>query len=96
MLESPDSQEDDRRKAAMLLERSKDPAAVPPLIRSLRDDKPDVQRSSARALGHLGSPEALQPLVDLLDDEDEGVRAAALGPWANSAIGARSPSAGGA
>ncbi len=63
-----------RWKAAEALGRSKDPNAVDPLIRALRDEDWRVRQKAAWALGFIGDPRALQPLRRLLTDSVEGVR----------------------
>jgi HEAT repeat protein len=51
-------------------------AALPVLLRLLKDNDYDVRRSAANALGHLRQPEAIPDLTDTAaQDSNDGVRA---------------------
>ena len=60
-----------QRNAAVALGNSRDQAAVPPLVASLRDRKPLVRGHAAWALGQLGGQEAHGALEDLLRVETD-------------------------
>ncbi|MCX5654423.1 MAG: HEAT repeat domain-containing protein [Planctomycetota bacterium] len=60
------------------LGRSKDPAAVPLLLESLKDERPEVRGTAAGALGSIGLPGAVPALAGALYDENEQVRASAV------------------
>jgi HEAT repeat protein len=68
-----------RRAAADVLV-SLGPAAVPPLIASLRDADPQVRVQSATALGILGeqAKEATSPLLEAISDPEPSVRQVAV------------------
>ncbi len=63
--------------AIELLGQTKDPEAVPLLVRLSRSEVPVVRASAIRALGRVGDPRARNAVARALDDEDEGVVAAA-------------------
>ncbi len=51
-------------------------AALPVLLRLLKDSDYDVRRSTAHSLGTIGQPEAISDLADVVQqDSNEGVRA---------------------
>ena len=67
-----DDNEGNRWKAAEMLGRIGDPAAVGPLIDTLWDDDARVRLKAAWALGQIGDPQALRPLQRLYRMENEG------------------------
>ena len=69
-----DDDENSRWKAAEMLGRMKDPAAVGPLIDTLWDDDARVRLKAAWALGQIGDTRALGPLRRLYRMETEGVQ----------------------
>jgi epoxyqueuosine reductase len=60
-----------QRNAAVALGNSRDPAAVPHLIRALRDRKPLVRGHAAWALGELAGEDARSALESLLERESD-------------------------
>ena len=69
-----DDDENSRWKAAEMLGRIMDPAAVEPLIDTLWDDDSRVRLKAAWALGQIGDVRALGPLRRLYRMETEGVQ----------------------
>jgi HEAT repeat protein len=69
-----DDDENNRWKAAEMLGRIGDPAAVDPLIDTLWDDDARVRLKAAWALGQIGDMRALGPLRRLYRMEREGVQ----------------------
>ena len=69
-----DDDENSRWKAAEMLGRIGDPAAVDPLIDTLWDDDARVRLKAAWALGQIGDVRALGPLRRLYRMETEGVQ----------------------
>ena len=69
-----DDDENSRWKAAEMLGRIRDPAAVEPLIDTLWDDDSRVRLKAAWALGQIGDVRALGPLRQLYRMETEGVQ----------------------
>jgi HEAT repeat protein len=66
-----DDDEGNRWKAAELLGRMRDPAAVDPLIETLWDDDSRVRLKAAWALGQIGDQRAITPLRRLYRMENE-------------------------
>ncbi len=66
------------RSASRVLRKTKDAAAVQPLIRMLADTSAGVRRGAALCLGFIGDRRAVEPLVKLLEDDDSYVRADAV------------------
>jgi len=69
-----DENEGNRWKAAEILGRMEDPAAVEPLIDTLWDDDYRVRLKAAWALGQIGDQRAIRPLQRLYRMEKEGVQ----------------------
>jgi HEAT repeat protein len=69
-----DDNEGTRWKAAEVLGRIGDPAAVEALIDTLWDDDSRVRLKAAWVLGQIGDPRALRPLQHLYRMEKEGVQ----------------------
>jgi HEAT repeat protein len=69
-----DDNEGTRWKAAEVLGRMGDPAAVEALIDTLWDDDSRVRLKAAWALGQIGDQRALRPLQRLYRMENEGAR----------------------
>jgi len=69
-----DDNEGTRWKAAEVLGRMEDPAAVEALIDTLWDDDSRVRLKAAWALGQIGDQRALRPLQRLYRMENEGAR----------------------
>jgi HEAT repeat protein len=63
-----------RRYLALVLGRTRDPAAVPLLAAALEDPDDHTRIYALWALGTLGDPRARQPLVAALADRDPGIR----------------------
>ena len=64
-----------RRNAISALGQTKEPAAIPGLVETLRsEDNPDLRDSIVDALGDIGDPAAVPGLTEALSDEDWGVR----------------------
>lgn len=63
-----------RRYLALVLGRTRDPAAVPLLAAALADPDDHTRIYALWALGTLGDPRARQPLVAALADRDPGIR----------------------
>ena len=66
-----DDNEGTRWKAAEMLGRMGDPAAVEPLIDTLWDDDSRVRLKAAWALGQIGDQRGIRPLQRLYRMEDE-------------------------
>jgi HEAT repeat protein len=66
-----------RIEAVWALTKSKDPAAVGPLIAALRDKHPVVRMWAAQGLGDFKDPRAIGPLATVLEDKDIGAGSAA-------------------
>ena len=66
-----DDNEGNRWKAAEMLGRMEDPAAVEPLIETLWDEDSRVRLKAAWALGQIGDQRGIQPLRRLYRMEDE-------------------------
>jgi HEAT repeat protein len=66
-----DDNEGNRWKAAEVLGRTGDPAAVDPLIDTLWDDDSRVRLKAAWALGRIGDQRAIRPLQRLYRMENE-------------------------
>jgi len=65
----------DKRKAAEMLGKLGNPAAVPALISALRGEQSGgVRERAAEALGAIGDKRALEPLIAALNDRDGGTR----------------------
>jgi len=69
-----DDNEGTRWKAAEMLGRMEDPAAIEPLIDTLWDDDSRVRLKAAWALGQIGDQRAIRPLQRLYRMEKEGVQ----------------------
>lgn len=69
-----DDNEGSRWKAAEMLGRIGDPAAVEALIETLWDDDSRVRLKAAWALGQIGDQRAIHPLQRLYRMENEGAR----------------------
>lgn len=69
-----DDSEANRWKAAEILGRIGDPAAVEELIGTLWDDDERVRIKAAWALGQIGDEQAIAPLRRLYRMENEGVQ----------------------
>ena len=69
-----DDDESSRWKAAEILGRIGDPAAVEDLIDTLWDDDERVRVKAAWALGQIGDPQAIPSLRRLYRMENEGVQ----------------------
>ncbi len=63
-----------RIKAASVLGKTGNLAAVQPLIEALNDAEHETRQYAAEALGRLGDPRAIQPLRDALGDNDRDER----------------------
>lgn len=63
-----------RIAAAVSLGRMRDPRALRPLVKALRDDSSVVRAVAASALGHLGDARALPALRRATSDADRTVR----------------------
>ena len=66
-----DDNEGNRWKAAEMLGRMEDPAAVEPLIETLWDEDSRVRLKAAWALGQIGDQRGIHPLQRLYRMEDE-------------------------
>lgn len=67
---------DQRRNAAWMLGRQRDPMCIPPLINALTDPDPDVRVRVAESLGNLRDEGAVLPLINtLIDEKSPEVRA---------------------
>jgi hypothetical protein len=64
-------------EASRALAEMRNPTAVAPLIRALKDRESDIREKVATALGEIGDARAMDPLIRALQDKDSGVRAAA-------------------
>jgi hypothetical protein len=64
-------------EASESLARIRNPTAVPPLIRALKDRDGDIRGTVAAVLGEIGDVRAVNPLIRALQDKDSNVRAAA-------------------
>jgi len=64
-------------EASRALARVRNPTAVPPLIRTLKDRDGTIRETVATALGEIGDARAVNPLIRALQDKDSGVRTAA-------------------
>ena len=60
-----------QRNACVALGNAADPAAVPALVRALREGEPIVRGHAAWALGRLGGPEATRALASALYQEGD-------------------------
>lgn len=60
---------DQRRNAAWMLGRQRDPMCIPPLINALTDPDPDVRLRVAESLGNLRDESTVLPLINALVDE---------------------------
>jgi epoxyqueuosine reductase len=60
------------RNVCVALGNSRDPQAVPPLIRALHDDEPLIRGHAAWALGQIGGEEARKALEEALLIEEDG------------------------
>jgi len=56
----------DVREAAVMALVQIGPAAVEPLIKSLKAENPSVQAAAAKALGLIGDKRAVVPLIDMM------------------------------
>ncbi|PJF29262.1 MAG: hypothetical protein CUN52_09295 [Phototrophicales bacterium] len=61
---------DQRRNAAWMLGRQRDPMCVPPLINALTDPDKDVRLRVAESLGNMRDEQTVLPLIDALLKED--------------------------
>jgi HEAT repeat protein/cyclophilin family peptidyl-prolyl cis-trans isomerase len=66
-----------RRRAALAIGRTAEPAGVPPLIALLADADPEVRQMAAFALGLIGDVRARDPLVAALADPAPVVKGSA-------------------
>ena len=66
-----DDNEGNRWKAAEMMGRMEDPAAVEPLIETLWDEDSRVRLKAAWALGQIGDQRGIHPLQRLYRMEDE-------------------------
>lgn len=66
---------DERRNAAWMLGRQRDPLCVPSLIHALNDPDHDVRLRVAESLGNLRDERAIMPLITALGDDSEEIRA---------------------
>jgi hypothetical protein len=64
-------------EASRALAEIRNPTAVAPLIRALKDRAADIRKTVATALGEIGDVRAVDPLIRVLQDKDSSVRAAA-------------------
>ncbi len=77
-----------RRRAALAVGRTGDPAGVPPLITLMTDSDPEVRQMAAFALGQLGDRRASAALTGALNDSMpivKGSAAEALGALGDAA-----------
>lgn len=63
-----------RNHIVSILSRIQDPALFEPLIRTLKDESPEIRWKSAKALGKLGDKRAVEPLLEALEDNTIEVR----------------------
>lgn len=64
-------------EASTALREIKDPRAVEPLIRALKDKDNDIRETVVYALGEIKDARAVEPLTHALKDEDSRVRSSA-------------------
>jgi hypothetical protein len=64
-------------EASRAITEMRNPTAVAPLIRALKDRESGIRETVATALGEIGNARAVEPLIQALQDKDSNVRAAA-------------------